>query len=236
MNIIVCDDEKIFREQVRQEVEEYFGKLDCNCVEYKDGMELVEDYKKGRQMDAVFLDIEMEQVDGMDAAKQLRELGLQAPILFLTSHVELAMDGYEVAAFRFLPKPIVKEKLLRALADLKEELFEKQKMMIHYEGEDVVLFVDDIIYIEAMNNSISIVLTDGEYTIRKKLSDIEKELKELSDHFFRVHRGYLINLAHVKKHQTKEVLLTGDVSLPISRSVAGDFKESLFCYVRSSAM
>lgn len=235
MNIIVCDDEKIFRDQVRVEVEEYFGKLDCTCIEYSDGTELVVAYKNGQQMDVIFLDIEMEKVDGMDAAKELRALGMTAPIVFLTSHVELAMEGYEVAAFRFLPKPIVKEKMTKALVDLKEELFEKQKIIIHYEGEDVVLFVDDIVYIEAMNNSISIVLTTREYTIRKKMSDMEQELAEISDHFFRIHRGYLINIAHVKKHQAKEVLLTKDVVLPISRSVAGDFKESLFEYIRNSA-
>lgn len=236
LNIIVCDDEKIFREQVRTQVEQFFGKLDCNCLEYSDGTAVIEAFQNGIPMDVVFLDIEMPKLEGIATAKQLRTLGCEALILFLTNHIEMAMDGYEVAAFRFLAKPIVKEKLDKALADLKEELLEKKKMVIHFDGEDVVIVLDDIVYIEAMNNYISIVLEQGEYTIRKKLSNMENELSELTDKFFRIHRGYLVNLAHVKKYHGKEVVLTGDVTLPISRGSLNEFKERLFAYVRSSAV
>mgnify|MGYP003291565108 CR=1 FL=1 len=235
MNIIICDDENIFCEQVKNAVEDFFGKLDCTCYTYNDGSDVIEAYKKGLSMDALFLDIEMNSLDGMSTAKMLRDSGCEAPIIFLTSHTEMAMDGYEVQAFRFLGKPIVKEKMDKTLISLKETHFEKKRLIIHCDGEDIVILTDDIIFIEAMNNSINIILEDKDYTIRKKLSDIQEELNEISDDFYRIHRGYLVNLSHVKKHQSKEVLLSNGVSLPISRSEAVAFKDRLFEYVRNSA-
>lgn len=235
MKIAVCDDEKIFRDEIMEAIYGYFAKLDVECVSFDDGSELVKAYENGMELQAIFLDIEMNGLDGMSAAGILRNAGLDIPIIFLTSHTELAMDGYEVAAFRFLSKPIDQIKLEKTLFDLKEALIVKERLLIRYEGEDVVLFLDDIRYVEAMNNSVAIVLIDREYTIRKKFSEMEKELMELSDNFMRIHRSYIVNLFHVKKHRGNEVYLTGDVTLPLSRGLANEFKEKLFSYVRNTA-
>jgi DNA-binding LytR/AlgR family response regulator len=89
--------------------------------------------------------------------------------------------------------------------------------------------------VEARNNQISIVTASQEYIIRKKISDIENELKNLSDCFVRIHRGYIVNLSYVKKHHGNEVFITKDTALPLSRGYVNHFKEQLFEYVRNSA-
>lgn len=236
MKIAVCDDEKVFRDQIIEYIYDYFGKLDTDVAEFEDGENLVNAYKNGESFDAIFLDIEMKELDGMAAAGKLRETGVQCPIIFLTSHTEMAMEGYEVAAFRFLAKPINEEKVKKTLAQLKEELCEKKKLIIRYEGEDIILVVDDIIYIEAMNNQVMIVMPDKEYVIRKKITEIEKELAAITDTFARIHRGYLVNLAHVKKQHGNEISVSSGASLPISRALANDFKSKLFEYVRHSSI
>lgn len=228
LHIAVCD-------EMIQNMYEFFGKLDLLCTAFSDGEKLMTAYEGGTHFDAVFLDIEMPIKDGMETAMELRNKGFEAPIIFLTSHTEMAMDGYEVSAFRFLSKPIKEDKLQKTLWDLKRELREKKRLMIRYEGEEVVIFTDDILYVEAMNNQVSVVTVGGEYTIRKKISDIENELKEISDCFVRIHRGYIVNLFHVKKHHGNEIFITGDKILPLSRSLVNDFKKQLFQYVRNSA-
>lgn len=233
MKIAVCDDEAVFRNQIIENIYSFYGKLDTSCVEFEDGKQLVDSYQSGQEYEAIFLDIEMRELDGMKTAAILREMGIDVPIIFLTSHTELAMEGYEVAAFRFLAKPIQSEKMEQTLRMLKEELCEKQKLIIRYEGEDVILAVDEIVYVEAMNNSISIVTISQEYVIRKKINDFEKELQVISDAFVRIHRGYIVNLAHVKKQSGNEVSMAKGMNLPISRSLAGAFKTKLFEYVRS---
>ncbi|MDD6071063.1 MAG: LytTR family DNA-binding domain-containing protein [Clostridiales bacterium] len=235
LKIAVCDDEKIFCDKIIQEMYNFFGKLDLTCAAFYDGEKLITAYESGIHFDAVFLDIEMPIKDGMETAKALRNKGFEAPIIFLTSHTEMAMDGYEVSAFRFLSKPIQEDKLQKTLKDLKRELREKKRLMIRYEGEEVVIFVDDILYVEAMNNQVSLVTVGGEYTVRKKISDMEHELKEISDCFVRIHRGYIVNLVHVKKHHGNEIFIMGDHVLPLSRSLVNDFKKQLFQYVRNSA-
>ena len=235
MKIAICDDERIFREELSKALYDYFGKLDLDLVEYQDGREVLEAVEKGAGFDALFLDIEMKDVDGMTAAARLRKLGIEAPVIFLTSHTEMAMEGYEVAAFRFLGKPLREDKLLQTMADLRETLLHAKSIMIRCDGEDVVVPLEKLVYVEAQNNSVRLVLADQEYVIRKKLSDIETELAEQSDLFVRIHRGYLVNLQHVKKNHGTEVSMSNGELLSVSRSLAMSFKEALIKYVRASA-
>lgn len=232
VRIAVCDDEFTFRETIIKSIYSFFGKLDTTCAEFDDGKKLVQAFESGQEFDAVFLDIEMPVLDGMKTAGKLREMGIDIPIVFLTSHIEFAMEGYEVSAFRFLPKNVSPEKMKKTLQLLKEELCEKQKLIIRCDGEDVILCIDDIVYIEAMNNSVRIVLNDNEYSVRMKLSEIEKKTAELSDSFMRIHRGYIVNMAHVKRQNGNEVSVTGGEVLPVSRSLATAFRAGLFEYVR----
>lgn len=235
MKIAVCDDEKIFRDEITEKLYSFWGKLDVECSTFCDGSELVKAYKNGSLYDAVFLDIEMPELDGLKTASKLRSMGVDIPIIFLTSHTELAMEGYEVYAFRFLAKPINEDKLLKTLRDLKEELSVKKCILVKSDGDEIPLRVDEIIYIESMNNSISIVLKNEIYVVRKKLGEIEKEINELTEDFVRIHRGYIVNLSKVKKHHGNEVLMTNDYQLPISRSALNEFKKKLFDYIKNQA-
>lgn len=235
MRIAVCDDESIFREEIIASIENYYGKLDVTCISCEDGNILLEEYEKGTEIEAVILDIEMPVLDGMEAARRLRKKGYEGPVIFLTSHTEMAMDGYEVTAFRFLAKPVQEEKLIQALQDLKSLLFGQKKIAIRYEGEDIILAIDNICYIEAMNNSVLIVLEDKEYTVRMKITDIENMLKKHTDTFIKVHRSYIVNLSQVIRHKGKEIYVTGGQVLPLSRSMAKSFKEQLIKYVKNSA-
>lgn len=232
VRIAVCDDEYIFREKIINSIYSFFGKLDTTCVEFDDGDKLVQAVGNGMEFDAFFLDIEMPVLDGMKTAGKLREMGIGVPIVFLTSHIEFAMDGYEVSAFRFLPKNVSEEKMEKTLQLLKEELCEKQKLIVRCDGENLFLSVDEIVYIEAMNRSVRIVMNDREYSVRMKIGEIEKETAGISDAFARIHRGYIVNMAHVKKQNGNEISVSGGDVLPVSRSVAAEFREKLFEYVR----
>lgn len=241
MIFAVCDDEKVFRKALTDRLYEHFGRLELDCTEFSDGSELIAAFERGEMFDAVFLDIEMKEKDGLETAAFMRRNKIDVPVIFLTSHTEFAMDGYEVAAFRFLKKPLQEEKLCKTLEDLKEELLCKRSILIRSEGDDVVLLVDEILYIEAQNNSVRIVLTgkedrNREYFTRKKLSDLEKELTELSDAFTRIHRGYLVNLKYVKKNLGTEILLSDQIRLPVSKSYVKEFRERLIEYIRNRAV
>lgn len=235
MRIAICDDEKIFRDEITDCLDSYFGKLDLDCFTFSDGSELICAYENGETFQAVFLDIEMPKLDGLKTAAMLRKMGVEVPIIFLTSHTEFAMEGYEVYAFRFLAKPLNQEKMRQTLNDLKEALFVKKRLLIKADGEEILLVIDDIIYVEAMNNSISIVTEKENYCVRKKLGEMEKELNSVSDTFVKIHRGYIVNLSKVEKQHQNEVIMSDGIHLPISRTAVSDFKKRLFEYIKEQA-
>ena len=109
--------------------------------------------------------------------------------------------------------------------------------MIKEDGEELLLNIADIVYFEAQNQYVMIYTTDGEHLVRYNIGDFEEQLK--ADGFFRVHRGYLVSLAKVKKLVKSEVIMDGEdgeVSVPVSRSNVKPLKEALYAYVENTAM
>lgn len=102
MRIAVCDDEKYFRDTICEAINAFYQSLDVLCLPFEGGGELINAFEKGQRFDAVFLDIEMPPPDGMETARRLHEFSPELPVIFLTSHTELAMDGYEAAAYFLL--------------------------------------------------------------------------------------------------------------------------------------
>ena len=235
MRIAICDDEKIFAQSLSQRLET-LGSGELLISVFLSGSELVREMSSGRHFDAVFLDIEMPGLNGLDAARKLRELGGELSIVFLTSHTELAMEGYEVDALRFLSKDCSDNKLIQALEAIKRELKAVPNVVIKQKGEEFVVAPDKIVFAEADNNSVNFNLDSGEtLCARMKLTEALEILGKASPNFVKVHRCIIVNVRHVKKYTAKEILLDSDITVPISKGCAGEFKDKMFEFVRTSA-
>ncbi|MBP3718229.1 MAG: response regulator transcription factor [Eubacterium sp.] len=236
MRIAVCDDEEKFRNQARDMVDKLAGSLDVVVDAYSDGNQLLAAFDK-KPYDVLFLDIEMPVMDGITLAKKLRERSDSIYIVFLTGHVEYALEGYEVNALRYLTKPVQEEKLREVLRFVMDQNTSKKQLMIKEDGEELLLNIADIIYFEAQNQYVMIYTEDEEHLIRYNIGDFEEQLKK--DGFFRTHRGYLVSLAKVKKLVKNEVIMEGpdgDISVPVSRTNTKSLKEALYAYVENTAM
>ncbi|HBZ02628.1 MAG TPA: DNA-binding response regulator [Lachnospiraceae bacterium] len=236
MRIAVCDDEEKFRTQAKEMIDKLAGSLDVIVDAYEDGRKLLDAFDK-KPYDVLFLDIEMPAMDGITLAKKLRERSDSIYIVFLTGHVEYALEGYEVNALRYLTKPVQEDKLREVIRFVMDKSTSKRQLMIKTDGEETLINVSDIIYLEAQNQYVMIYLNDGEHLVRYNISDFEQQLK--ADGFFRIHRGYLVSLAKVKKLVRNEVLMEspdGEVSLPVSRTNVKPLKEALYSFVENSAM
>ncbi len=233
MRIAICDDEQQCRQQAARAIDECLRSLDVRIDTFSGGKALLQAFEK-QPYDLVFLDIEMPEADGITVARRLRRISQDVPIVFLTSHVEYALEGYEVNALRYLTKPVRSEKLREVLAYVKERMQEQRTLWVKTDLEEVRVPVKDIMYLEAQNQNILISTTSGVYVVRYNLSDYEAELE--MDGFFRIHRGYLVSLRHVKSLGKHEVTLAGDVVLPVSRTKEKALKEALFQYIREEAI
>ena len=232
MRIAVCDDEELFRIEYKSVLDKVLINAEYDIDTFSGGSSLYEAFLKN-PFDLVFLDIEMPGIDGITLAKRLRAVSENVQIVFLTSHIEYALEGYEVNALRYLVKPVDMNKLSEVLKYIQDKKNNSRQIMIKQEGEDIVIDISDIIYMESMDKNVRIVTSKSEYITRYNISDYEEELKNSG--FLRIHRGYLISLSKVKKIVKNDVVMDGDISLPVSRSNIKTLKDALYAYVEGTA-
>ena len=232
MRIAVCDDEELFRIEFKSVLDKVLINAEYDIDTFSGGSSLYEAFLKN-PFDLVFLDIEMPGIDGITLAKRLRAVSDNVQIVYLTSHIEYALEGYEVNALRYLVKPVDMNKLSEVLKYIQDKKNNSRQIMIKQEGEDIVIDISDIIYMESMDKNVRIVTSKSEYITRYNISDYEEELKNSG--FLRIHRGYLISLSKVKKIVKNDVVMDGDISLPVSRSNIKTLKDALYAYVEGTA-
>lgn len=229
MRIAICDDEALWREQIINRLEDYFQSLDVLIQSFVSGKALMQGLKKSR-FDLIFLDIEMEGMDGFQTAKLLKEYQPDITIIFLTSHTDLAMDGYEVQAFRFLAKPIADDKLYAALQAFEKKLNMDRKIAITENGVQKYIRCQEIRYIKSENVYLQVVTEKERYWIRQKLKNLLEELPK--DLFVLVHRSYIINMGYVKSFGGNEIILEDETKIPVSKAKRELFKQQIMRYMK----
>lgn len=232
MRIAICDDEERYRIELKTILNKLLINADLNIDTFDDG-NILADAFAASPYDLVFLDIEMPALDGITLAKKIRSRSENVFIVFLTSHIEYALEGYEVNALRYLTKPVDIEKLKEVIRYVQEKQGSSRQIIIKEDGEEILIDINDVIYMESMNQNVRIVTAGGEHVIRYNISDFEDQLK--NDGFFRIHRGYLISLSKVKKLSGNDVIMDGGETLPVSRSNVKPLKEALYTYVEGTA-
>lgn len=233
MRVAICDDDKVQLYMTKATVENAYKSLDLRVDVYISGVKLLE-VLDSVKYDLIILDIEMPELNGIDIAKKLRKIEDKTAIVFLTSHVEYALEGYEVNALRYLTKPANKEKISEIITYLIEQKKKNKKILLRNSENVEMVCVADIYYMEAQDQMIRVVTNKGEYRNRYNLGDYEKELGAYG--FFRIHRGYLINIGHVLRLTGRELVMEDKISLPVSRTKEAALKKALLHYVRNEAM
>lgn len=233
MKIAICDDEWIQLQATKAQLEEAYKSLDLRIDVFQDGRQLIASTEK-ICYDLIILDIEMPGIDGLSVARKLRELDQEMALVFLTSHLEYALKGYEVNALRYLTKPVKKEQLTEIINHLIEKNSEARKILLKAEDEMVMVSVRDILYMEACNQDIRIVTRDREYLRRYNIRDYEEQLNPYF--FVRCHRSYLVNLSHIARIAGRDIVVDNQDIIPLSRTREKSVKEALILYTKRSAL
>lgn len=232
MRIAVCDDEEKYINDIAARIYKQLGENDLTLHTFSDGHELL-DTADVKPYDLVFLDIEMPAMDGITLAKELRKKNSSTYIVFLTGHVEYAIEGYEVNALRYLTKPVQEDKLNDVLAYVIKEKQSRKQLVIKTDGEEIRIDAADIIYMEAQNKYVMIYTTKGEYLVRYNLADFEEELKDYG--VMRVHRSYLVSLSKVRKIGSADCTMAKNYNVPVSRSNIKPLKDALLTYLEKES-
>ena len=234
MKIAICDDDWHMQQTLRLFIDQTYQDLDMLVDGFTSGEALLAAVQKQSQpYQLILLDIEMRGIDGIETAKRLRKLLPDCYIIFITSHDEFALTGYEVAAFRYLVKPVQPEKLTEAISAVRAELSDHITLHVEDGPVEALLRVKDIYYIEAQDKRVRVVLKDTALSDRRGIDETERALA--GEDFFRVHRSYLTNFRYVARLDKNEILLVSGEQIPLSRLRKKAFKNAFQTYVSRTA-
>ncbi|MBU4540862.1 MAG: LytTR family DNA-binding domain-containing protein [Firmicutes bacterium] len=216
LKIAVCEDEEQHRRILVDLISRYPFKSDYCLTTFSFGYELVAAINNRRDFDVIFLDMRLDQEDGIDIANEIRKTGNTARIIITTSLIEYAVLGYSVNASDFLLKPFPEDKLFQVLEKLENGISQSRSKVheIDYNDEKILLRSDEILYFESLGRKIKVVTFEAEYTYNYTISALEKELDPVR--FVLCHRSYIVNLKNVKSIKTRMAVLKNGVMLPIS--------------------
>lgn len=220
IRLAVCDDEKIFAEQVQEMIIVYCNKREIveETFCYTDSRMLLYDVAEGKAIDIFFLDIEMPELTGMKLAEEIRKFLPYAIILFVTSFTKYAIRAFELSVFRYIPKTELEACLPLALDDAIDMLEMKNQdcYLIESPRRITKVMMDDILYIGKEQKYSVLVLKNERIPVRKSLMQVLKELNR--PEFLMIERGYIVNLYHVVRLERDQIFLRGGAALPVGGS------------------
>ena len=218
LRIAICDDESESRAIIHAYLLQMLARQidDVEIMLFKDSRSLLDNYPK--DLDILFLDIMMDTINGMDAAKQIRITDRRVQIVFVTNMPQFAIEGYKVHAFGYLLKPLSYESFQMELWELVQQTFaeKKQGLIIKDNVSTRKLKFSDILYIETNGRKLLIHTAAKEYVYKSTMSELESTL--LIHGFIRCHHAYLVNAAHVSAITSTDIELTNGERIPVSRN------------------
>lgn len=230
LNIAICDDNTEHINILEKYLFE-ISNIKIECDVYQSGESLIDAYKNNvERYDVVFLDMEMNKLNGIETANLIREFDEHIIIIFVTSHSEYMKESFQCQPFRFIEKPLDYDELKKIFYDIKDKLSKKRKIFPFTENKTKVrLFCDDIIYCESQGHWVWIYTKDNSYKICKTLSDLYEQLdKEM---MFQVHKSYIVNFNYIYTIKENNIQLYHcDKLIPISRSCKKAFLEEYTNY------
>ena len=235
MRIAVCDDEKRILESICSYIKEYektAGKEGTEVFTFSSAAALGSAIEDGAVFDVFLLDVYIGEVLGTALAKEIRRKGIESPIIFLTTSVEHAPEGFEVSALRYLIKPIDREKFFEALsvAEKQSERMQERFVLLKTADSGERVNISHICYTEAHSHYQYITL-DGKERVKVRMTVTELfDLLEVFGGFVRVGSAYIVNLRKVKNMTKTEINLYHDLSIPIPRGKSASLRQEFWSF------
>ena len=230
MKIAICDDETIILDEVSSYIKKYSkqsGKSEIEVFPFSSASSLLNSIDNGALFDIFMLDVYIGDEMGTTLAREIRARGIESPIIFLTTSVEHAPQGYETGTLRYLIKPLEPEKLYEAMdaALLQAEKITKQLIRLKTENGIESINANNIMYSESHDHHQYIKLDNDQLLkVRTTVSELYAMLAK-NDGFFRLGSAYIINLRNIKNLTSSEILLYNNTTIPIPRGKYAELKK-----------
>lgn len=227
--IAVCDDDSITLEHLSERIRQE-SPFECEVFSFRSGSELLEQCRR-TLFDALFLDIDMPELNGMQLAETIREHDRYVRIIFVTNKEECVFSAYKYGVFRFIRKSRLNCELGETLAALggvfsaaEEYMVFKTKSKEKYScpAQEETVPIRQIMYFEAVGHTLIMHRESGSANITGTLNDLEKKLGAKG--FIRIHKAFLANYRFIFSIGRTDIRLTDGRLLPVSRNRLNDVK------------
>ncbi len=238
MRIAVCDDDKAAREHIVSLIKEQEGGAEITA--FASGEELL---KAGEDFDITFLDVEMKNVSGLDAARRIRQAQEKAGraksiIIFVTGYEKYVYDAFDVSAFQYLVKPLKREKFAavfrrawREASAMQEQ--EKKYLFVKNAGVQKKVYLKDIFYIESADRKVIIHTKTGVMETYGKMYEWEQAA---GGSFYRCHRCYLVNMENIASYGTEMIEVVNGEKLLLAQKKYADFVKQYMNYAKNGGI
>lgn len=234
MRILICDDDTLIIEQLKKYIESYFESNHLKCpelVSFTSGEALLTD--KGEK-DIVFLDIEMPGMNGIYVGNELKKANRNVIVFVVTSYSEYLDEAMRFHVFRYLSKPIDKQRLFRNLKDALD-LYHSMTVQVPIETRQGVhnVPISSIIMVEAQGKKVIVHTTARDY---ESIHTMQYWLDQLPvNRFFQTHRSFIINYEHITNFDHMLVHLSnGQFTAYLTKRKYSAFKGAYLLYLEST--
>lgn len=228
INCVIIDDEPL----ARKGLAEYIADVDFLHLagEFDNALKATGLISAGG-VQLLLLDIQMPKISGIDFFKSLQN---PPPVIFTTAYPQYALEGFEVNALDYLVKPVSFDRFLKAALKAKEyyemreknvkEALPEDYFFIKADGKLVKIAFDDVLYVEAVQNYVTVHTRDKKYMTYLTFRSVEEYLP--ADKFIKVHKSYIVAVAKIDSIDGNDIRI-GQQDIPISRNQKEDVMERL---------
>ena len=238
MKIAVCDDDRAARVHIISLINEQTDGAEITA--FASGEEMM---KSQESFDISFLDMEMDELSGMDVARHIRQeqeekCGTKSIIIFVTGHDKYMNDAFDVSAFHYLLKPINEEKLRSVFDRALKELFAAEErtnryILIKSSRTQQMVYLKDIYYIESANKKVIIHTTTGKLEYYGKMEEFEQMT---GGSFYRCHRCYLVNMEQIASYSGSAIQVVSGDTLILARKKYAEFVKRYMKYAKEGGI
>lgn len=233
LNIAICDDNQIFLNHLADTVEKLI-KVEHNIFKFSNANELlnrIEDYSS-ETVDIVITDIEMPGLDGVNMAKELKNIQPRIQFIFVTNYTEYIQEVFAVNPVYYILKPVDENKLAEALQKATNQLLDSDKRCFNVTSKNKIVRIrfDDIKYVESYSRKIIVHETRRNTELLMKLDDFEKELPP---YFLRIHKSYSVNMNMIRSINNNRIELFSGEVIPVAKAKYPEIKKDILAFLSS---
>lgn len=231
MKIGICDDLPIVRKQIADGISRFATKrnISIEFIYFASGAEVLNSTK---EIDILFLDIELGDLDGIFVMNKLIKMNTVWRIVFVSSHEEKVFDAFSLKTRGFIRKPAT-DKDIEHIMDALVQEYKKLKVFefLIDNGNKKFVKADEIVYMSAESNYTKVITTKETFLVSGNIKSHEENMEKVD--ILRVHKSYLVNLAYIEKFGDEIKLLYMDIVIPVGRKFRVNSKEKYKEYIIS---